>query len=133
LRSKFYLGQEKFLTFFKLTCVIAENTGVTVGNKSIILSDSDQRDGSGLAPDFIRSVDPDSESGFRRAKITHKNGKKLRNPPCRGLRISIATFDLKNIKFFSQQYIFFSFWSSKPWIRIRIVFSLKCWIQIQKK
>jgi hypothetical protein len=34
-----------------------------------------------LDPDSIRLVDPDpeSESGSRRAKITHKNRKKLRN------------------------------------------------------
>ncbi len=34
--------------------------------------------GSGLDPDSIRSVDPDSESGsrFRRAKMTHRNRKK---------------------------------------------------------
>jgi hypothetical protein len=37
--------------------------------------------GFGLDPDSIRSVDPDSKSGsgFRRAKMTHKNRKKLRN------------------------------------------------------
>jgi hypothetical protein len=37
--------------------------------------------GSELDPDSIRSVDPDmdSESGSRRAKITHKNRKKVRN------------------------------------------------------
>jgi hypothetical protein len=34
--------------------------------------------GSGLDPDSIRSVDPDSESGSRRAKITHKNRIMLR-------------------------------------------------------
>jgi hypothetical protein len=34
-----------------------------------------------MDPDSIKSVDPDSKSGsgFRRAKITHKNRKKLRN------------------------------------------------------
>ncbi len=41
------------------------------------------RSGSGLDPDSIRSVDPDSESesrsGSRRAKMTYKNRKKLRN------------------------------------------------------
>ncbi len=36
--------------------------------------------GSGLDPDSIRSVDPDSESGSRRAKTTHQNRKKLRIP-----------------------------------------------------
>ncbi len=39
--------------------------------------------GSGLNPDSIRSVHPDpgpySESGSRRAKMTHKSTKKLRN------------------------------------------------------
>jgi hypothetical protein len=34
---------------------------------------------SGLNPDSISSLDPDSESGSRRAKMTHKNRKKLRN------------------------------------------------------
>jgi hypothetical protein len=29
--------------------------------------------GSGFDPDSIRSVDPDSESGSRRAKMTRKN------------------------------------------------------------
>jgi hypothetical protein len=35
--------------------------------------------GSGLDPDSIGSVDPDSESGSRRAKMTHKSRKKFRN------------------------------------------------------
>jgi hypothetical protein len=37
--------------------------------------------GSGLDPDSIRSVepDPDSESGSRRGKMTHKSRKKLRS------------------------------------------------------
>jgi hypothetical protein len=37
--------------------------------------------GSGLDPESIRSVDPDLESGSgsRRAKMTHKNIKKLKN------------------------------------------------------
>jgi hypothetical protein len=37
--------------------------------------------GSGLDPDSIRSVDPDpySESGSKRAKMTHKSRQKLRN------------------------------------------------------
>jgi hypothetical protein len=36
--------------------------------------------GSGLDPDSIESVDPDpdSESGYRRAKITHKSRKKFK-------------------------------------------------------
>jgi hypothetical protein len=37
------------------------------------------RSGSGLDPVSIRSVDPDSEYGSRRAKMTHKNRKKLIN------------------------------------------------------
>jgi hypothetical protein len=38
-----------------------------------------QGSGSGLDPDSIGSVDPDpdSESGSRRAKITHKSRKKI--------------------------------------------------------
>ncbi len=35
--------------------------------------------GSGLDTDLIRSADPDSESGSKRAKMTHTNRKKLRN------------------------------------------------------
>jgi hypothetical protein len=38
--------------------------------------------GTRLDPDSIRSVDPDpdSKSGSRRANMTHKKSKKLRNP-----------------------------------------------------
>ncbi len=46
-----------------------------------------------------------------------------------GLEISKLHF-LKKIKKF-QLYFFLHFWSSKPWIRIRIRIHLKCWIRIQ--
>ncbi len=89
-----------------------------------------------------KSVDTDSESGSgsRRAKMTHKNGEKLRkfifwSDGCsllraegfffsldvlyRGLGIGKLQFLIKIIfNFFSCP--FFNFWSSKPWILIGI-------------
>ncbi len=46
----------------------------------LILHYGNQCFGSGLDPGSIRSVDPDSESGSRKAKMTHRNKiKKLGN------------------------------------------------------
>jgi hypothetical protein len=88
--------------------------------------------------------DLESGSGSRRAKITHKNRKKLRNVKfwsagCSllrakgssfsldvlygGLGISKLKFLIKKISHFFSVVIFFNFWSSKPWI----------WIGIQPK
>jgi hypothetical protein len=95
-------------------------------------------------------------SGFRRAKMTHKNRKKVRNSrfwsagcsllraegfSCSldvlygGLEISKLKFLIKKVSnFFSQLSILFNFWSSKLWTQIGsgsgLVLSLKCWIRI---
>ncbi len=102
---------------------------------------------------FLNVVDPDSvgsEFGSRRAKMTHKNKKKLKNfmfwsagwmkafPVawtffCRGVgEIELQFLIKKILKFLSAAVNYFKFWSSKPrfrfWIRIGI--QLKCWIRI---
>jgi hypothetical protein len=56
-------------------------TNLTINHKHYKLVISYQCFGSGLDPDSIRLVDPDSQSGSGswRAKMTHKNRKKLIN------------------------------------------------------
>ncbi len=49
----------------------------TFFQKTVILCKKNQDCGSGLDLDTIGSVDPDSGSGSRRAKMTHKSRKKL--------------------------------------------------------
>jgi hypothetical protein len=85
---------------------------------------------------------------FCRAKKTHKNRKKFRNfmfcrAGCNLLRgegsccildvlyggLGIAIFHQKKKNYFSCK--FFQFWTSKPWIRIRIRIDLKCRIRIE--
>ncbi len=107
---------------------------------------------SGLDPDSIVSLDPypDSPSWFRRAKMIHKNRKKGNKLnflkywifSCKaegfscsldvlygGLGISKLLFLIKKDFKQFQLYIFFNFWSSKPWIRVH----LKCWIRSGSK
>ncbi len=48
-----------------------------------------------------------------------------------GINTSKLQVLIKNIKKFSAVNFFSNFWSSKPWIRIRSAFNLKCWIQNQ--
>ncbi len=108
--------------------------------------------GSGMDPESIRSEDPDSVSGSgsRRAKMNHKNIKKLRNfmfwsAECSllwdecfscsldvlygGLGIRKLQFFIKNISHFFSCKFCFHFWSSKP--GSGSAFSLKCWIRNQ--
>jgi hypothetical protein len=56
-----------------MTCPFSLKKGVVMMGGSNNVSTA--MFGSELDPDSIRSVDPDSESrsGFRRAKMTHKN------------------------------------------------------------
>ncbi len=86
---------------------------------------------------------------FKRARLTHKNRKKLRNfmfwsaecslvrtegfsigldVLCGGIGISKLQFK-KKYQIFLQLSIFFKFWSLKPWIRIRSpVFNYGSWV-----
>ncbi len=103
---------------------------------------------SGSVPDSIRPMDPDP--------VTHKSSKKLRNfmfwsagcsflrvegffcsleIPYGGLGIGVtAVFDQKNVFIFFSAGTFFSFLGHQnPRYGSRLVFSLKCWIQIPIK
>ncbi len=113
--------------------------------------------GSGLDPDLFRSVDLYSESGSgsRRAKMTHKNRKTLRNflfwsVWCSLLRAECFCFSfavlgifelsvqflMKKFVIFFPAVIFLKFLGHlKPWIRVGTgsVLRLKCWILIRIK
>ncbi len=82
-------------------------------------------------PDSMGSLDPypdpdsQSGSGSRRAKMAHKLRKKSINyiywsAGCSLLRAEgfSCSLDISKLQFFKSVFIFFSFWSSKPWTRI---------------
>ncbi len=80
----------------------------------------------------IRNLDPDP-GGQKWTRKMDKNYKfhLLKSCPVawtslwRPRLIKLLFFILKKIRLY-----FFQFWSSKPWIRIRIRIHLKCWIRI---